>query len=124
MRPARKGRRPVAIGTGTASGPLVRDAEVEWLGSGYGAFDAQGNIWCTGPGGIWVVAPDGSHLATLELPRVPVTNFCFGGPDLRTIFFTTFTELGRVRVAVPGLDPGRPVTPAAGPAWTAEGRVG
>lgn len=86
-------------------------------------LDAQGNIWCTGPGGIWVVAPDGSHLATLELPKVPVTNFCFGGPDLRTIFFTTFTELGRVRVAVPGLDPGRPVTPVAGPTWTAEGRV-
>lgn len=86
-------------------------------------LDARGNIWCTGPGGIWVVAPDGTHLATLELPRVPVTNFCFGGPDLQTIFFTTFTELGRIRVPVPGLDPDREIQQVAGPGWTAEGRT-
>jgi gluconolactonase len=86
-------------------------------------LDALGNIWCTGPGGIWVLAPDGTHLATLELPRVPVTNFCFGGPDLKTIFFTTFTELGRVRVGVPGLDPDREIEAVTGPGWTAEGRT-
>ncbi|MEU7811984.1 SMP-30/gluconolactonase/LRE family protein [Pseudonocardia sp. NPDC049154] len=86
-------------------------------------LDAVGNVWCTGPGGIWVVAPDGRHLATLELPRVPVTNFCFGGPDLRTIFFTTFTELGRIRVGVPGLDPDRKIEQVTGPGWTAEGRT-
>ncbi|WP_181779341.1 SMP-30/gluconolactonase/LRE family protein [Pseudonocardia pini] len=86
-------------------------------------LDARGNIWCTGPGGIWAIAPDGTHLATLELPRVPVTNFCFGGPDLRTIFFTTFTELGRIRVGVPGLDPDRTIEQVSGPGWTAEGRT-
>lgn len=85
-------------------------------------LDADGNIWCTGPGGIWVVAPDGGHLATLEVPRAPVTNFCFGGPDLRTIYFTTFSELGRIRVGVPGLDPDRPIVLAEGPGWTADGR--
>lgn len=87
-------------------------------------LDALGNIWCTGPGGIWVVAPDGTHLATLGLPRVPVTNFCFGGPDLRTVFFTTFTELGRVRVGVPGLDPSREIDQTEGPGWTVDGRTG
>lgn len=87
-------------------------------------LDARGNIWCTGPGGIWVIAPDGTRLATLELPRVPVTNFCFGGPDLRTIFFTTFTEVGRIRVGVPGLDPDREIEQVSGPGWTAEGRTG
>jgi gluconolactonase len=87
-------------------------------------LDALGNIWCTGPGGIWVISPAGAHLATLELPKVPVTNFCFGGPDLRTIFFTTFTALGRVQVAVQGLDPDRTVAHADAAAWTAEGRTG
>jgi gluconolactonase len=86
-------------------------------------LDALGNVWCTGPGGIWAIAPDGTHLATLELPRVPVTNFCFGGPDLKTIFFTTFTEVGRIRVAVPGLDPDREIVAADGPGWTADGRT-
>ncbi len=84
--------------------------------------DAEGHVWCTGPGGIWAIAADGTHLATLELPRGPVTNFCFGGPDLRTIYFTTFTELGRIRVGVPGLDPDRDVYPAEGPGWTVDGR--
>jgi gluconolactonase len=87
-------------------------------------LDALGNIWCTGPGGIWAVSPSGEHLATLKLPKVPVTNFCFGGPDLRTIFFTTFTEVGRVQVAVPGLDPNRTIAHADAPAWTADGRTG
>jgi gluconolactonase len=86
-------------------------------------LDALGNVWCTGPGGIWAIAPDSTHLATLELPRIPVTNFCFGGPDLKTIFFTTVTELGRVRVGVPGLDPDREIEQVAGPGWTAEGRT-
>lgn len=86
-------------------------------------LDELGNVWCTGPGGIWVIASDGTHLTTLELPRVPVTNFCFGGPDLRTIFFTTFTELGRIRVGVAGLDPDREIEQAGGPGWTAEGRT-
>ncbi|MBW0101872.1 SMP-30/gluconolactonase/LRE family protein [Pseudonocardia sp. KRD291] len=85
-------------------------------------LDALGNIWCTGPGGIWVIAPDGTHLATLELPRVPVTNFCFGGSDLTTIFFTTFTEVGRIRVGVPGLHPDREIEQLDGPGWTADGR--
>jgi gluconolactonase len=85
-------------------------------------LDVDGNIWCTGPGGIWAVAPDGTHLTTLEVPRAPVTNFCFGGPDLRTIYFTTFTELGRVRVGTPGLDPDREIVLAEGAGWTADGR--
>ena len=85
-------------------------------------LDADGRIWCTGPGGIWVIEPDGAHLTTLELPRIPVTNFCFGGPDLRTIYFTTFTEVGRVPVGVAGLDPNREIVLADGAGWTIEGR--
>ena len=27
-------------------------------------LDAAGNLWCTGPGGVWVVSPDGEHLGT------------------------------------------------------------
>ncbi|GAA1851034.1 SMP-30/gluconolactonase/LRE family protein [Pseudonocardia ailaonensis] len=85
-------------------------------------LDAAGNIWCTGPDGIWVVAPDGAHLATLDLGGRLATNLCFGGPDLRTLFVTTFTEVGRIRVGIPGLDPDREVTAPDGPVWTAGGK--
>jgi gluconolactonase len=87
-------------------------------------LDEHGNVWCTGPGGIWAISAEGEHLTTVELPvdRIPVTNFCFGGADRRTIYFTTFTELGRIDVGVAGIDPARDIAAPAGQAWTAGGR--
>jgi gluconolactonase len=73
--------------------------------------DSEGNIWCTGPGGVWVIGPDGKHLGTLTIPDgKSLTNLCFGGEDLTTLFVTTRTEMGRVRVKVPGL----PLPPVQG----------
>jgi gluconolactonase len=68
-------------------------------------LDCEGNIWCTGPGGVWVIATDGTHLGTIDCDGRRVTNFCFGGPDLTTLFITTFTEFGRLEVGVAGLCP-------------------
>ncbi|MTD52549.1 SMP-30/gluconolactonase/LRE family protein [Amycolatopsis pithecellobii] len=66
--------------------------------------DAAGRLWCTGPGGIWVIDPEsGSHLGTVLVPGHSVTNFTFGGADLKTLFFTTYTDFGRVRLRVPGV---------------------
>ena len=31
--------------------------------------DERGNVWVTGPGGVWVFDPDGEHLGTLEVPE-------------------------------------------------------
>ena len=64
--------------------------------------DVEGNVYCTGPGGVWVFAPDGRHLGTIRPPEIPA-NLAFGGTDRRTLFFTARTSLYATRVNVPGL---------------------
>ena len=63
--------------------------------------DVDGRVYCTGPGGTWVFAPDGVRLGIIRTPEVPA-NLAFGGPDLRTLFFTARTSVYTRRVKVPG----------------------
>jgi gluconolactonase len=68
--------------------------------------DAAGRVYCTGPGGTWVFAPDGTRIGILKTPEVPA-NLCFGGPDMKTMFFTAHTSVYTLRATTPGL-PGHP----------------
>src|SRR5499433_2996264 len=63
--------------------------------------DVQGRIYCTGPGGTWVFAPDGTKLGIIRTPEIPA-NVAFGGPDLRTLFFTARTSIYTLRATTPG----------------------
>jgi gluconolactonase len=63
--------------------------------------DVEGRVYCTGPGGTWVFAPDGTKLGIIRTPEVPA-NLCFGGPDLKTLFFTAKTSVYTLRTKVPG----------------------
>jgi len=63
--------------------------------------DVEGRVYCTGPGGTWVFAPDGTRLGVIRTPEVPA-NLVFGGPDLRTLFFTARTSVYTLRAKVPG----------------------
>ena len=63
--------------------------------------DLEGRVSCTGPGGTWVFAPDGARLGIIRTPEVPA-NLAFGGPDLRTLFFTARTSVYTLRAKVPG----------------------
>ena len=63
--------------------------------------DVEGRVFCTGPGGTWVFAPDGTRLGIIRTPEVPA-NLAFGGPDLRTLFFTARTSIYTLRMKVPG----------------------
>jgi len=65
--------------------------------------DSEGNVWCTGPGGIWIIDSAGRHLGTILAGDKHITNFCFGGDHLTTLFVTGLMEFGRVQVKVPGL---------------------
>ena len=56
----------------------------------------------TGAGGVWVFAPDGTHLGIIRLPEIPA-NLAFGGPDLRTLFLTARTSVYSLQVKTPGL---------------------
>jgi gluconolactonase len=64
--------------------------------------DVEGRVYCTGPGGTWVFAPDGTRLGIIRTPEVPA-NLCFGGPDLQTLLFTAKTSVYTLRTKVPGL---------------------
>ncbi len=64
--------------------------------------DRQGNIYCTGPGGIWVIQPDGKCLGRLVLPELPA-NLAWGGPDWKTAYVTARTSIYRLRLNIPGI---------------------
>jgi gluconolactonase len=63
--------------------------------------DTNDNVYCTGPGGVHVFAPDATCLGVIRLPEV-VANFTWGGDDLKTMLFTASTTLYRAKVATPG----------------------
>ena len=66
--------------------------------------DQKGNVYCTGPGGVWIISPQGKHLGTIRLPEQPA-NLAFGDADGRTIYFTARRSLYRIRVKIPGIRP-------------------
>jgi gluconolactonase len=59
--------------------------------------DAAGNLFVSGPGGVWVLSSSGAHLGTLVLPQLPA-NFAWGGPERRDLYLTARSELYRLRV--------------------------
>jgi len=63
--------------------------------------DVEGRVYCTGPGGTWVFAADGQRLGIIRTPEIPA-NLAFGGPDLKTLFFTARTSIYTLRVTTPG----------------------
>jgi gluconolactonase len=76
------------------------------VGEGAGApdgmkVDSAGNVYCCGPGGIHVFAPDAGCLGVIRVPEY-TANFCWGDDDLKSLFIAASTSIYRIRVAVPG----------------------
>ena len=63
--------------------------------------DAEGRVYCTGSGGVWVFAPDGEHLGIIRVPEIPA-NCAFGGPDFKTMLFTARTSVYSLRMTTAG----------------------
>ncbi len=63
--------------------------------------DAEGNVWCAGPGGIHVFDGTGKALGVVRTPSFPA-NFCFGGEDMRSLFIAAGATFLRLRTAVAG----------------------
>jgi gluconolactonase len=66
--------------------------------------DGQGHVYVSGPGGLWVMAPDGTHLGTIQAPRHP-HNFAWGDADGRTLYLCARGALYRMRLDVVGIRP-------------------
>ena len=62
--------------------------------------DRRGNVFATGPGGVWVIAPDGTHLGTISPTETPAN--VGWGEDGRTLYMTARTGLYRIRLIAEG----------------------
>jgi gluconolactonase len=65
--------------------------------------DVEGNLYCGGSGGLWVLDASGKHLGTVVHGQPATTNLAFGGADWKTLFFTSRNTLGSVDVKIAGL---------------------
>jgi gluconolactonase len=65
--------------------------------------DVEGNVYCGGAGGIWIMDPRGKKLGRVVHGAPATTNVAFGGDDWRTLYFTSRSHLGSVNVKIPGL---------------------
>jgi gluconolactonase len=66
--------------------------------------DERGNLYVSGPGGLWILSPEGKHLGTLKGPEHP-HNLAWGDDDGRTLYLTAQTGLYRIRLNVAGARP-------------------
>jgi len=62
--------------------------------------DALGNIYVTGPTGIWVISPKAELIGIIKVPEV-VGNHDFGGPDWKDLYICATTSLYRIQMKVP-----------------------
>ena len=66
--------------------------------------DRQGNLYGSGPGGLWIFSPEGKHLGVLKLPE-RMANCNWGDADAKTLYITASSGLYRVRLKIPGARP-------------------
>jgi gluconolactonase len=64
------------------------------------AVDPDGNLFASGPGGILVFSPEGTHLGTLNTGEA--TSNCTFGDDGRTLYVTADAYLLRIRLKAKG----------------------
>jgi gluconolactonase len=59
--------------------------------------DARGNLFVSGPGGVWVISAEGRHLGTIRAPELPA-NMAWGDADGKTLYLTARSGLYRIRL--------------------------
>jgi gluconolactonase len=66
--------------------------------------DVEGNLYVSGPGGVWILSPEGKHLGTIAGPEHP-HNFAWGDDDGKTLYLCAQTGLYRIRLNIAGIRP-------------------
>ncbi len=65
--------------------------------------DVEGNVYCGGAGGLWIMDPKGKKLGRIVHGASATTNLAFGGADWKTLYFTSRDHLGAVNVKIAGI---------------------
>lgn len=63
--------------------------------------DRLGNIYVTGPSGIWVFSPNGEKLGVIDVPET-TSNLNWGGDGWQDLFITATSSVYRVRMKIAG----------------------
>ncbi|MCP2727287.1 SMP-30/gluconolactonase/LRE family protein [Limnofasciculus baicalensis] len=85
------------------NGSIFHDMKVKQPGLPDGMkIDVQGNIYCTGGGGVWVFDSEGNHLGTIVTPEIPA-NCAWGDEDWRSLYITAQTSVYQIRVNIAGI---------------------
>ena len=93
----------VAKDGGLTNGRLWAETKGDKPGAPDGMkIDAEGRVYCSGPGGIHVFDPSAALIEILEVPEY-TANFAWGDDDYRSLFVTASTSLYRIRRTTPGL---------------------
>jgi gluconolactonase len=64
--------------------------------------DKKGNIYGSGPGGVWIISPQGKHIGTIKVPE-RVSNVAWGDKNGRTLYITASTSLYRIKLRASGV---------------------
>jgi gluconolactonase len=85
-------------------GALFLDASTDPVEGGPDGLrvDKSGNIYGSGPGGVWIISPEGKHIGTIKVPE-RVSNVAWGDVDGKTLYITASTSLYRIKLMVPGV---------------------
>jgi len=62
--------------------------------------DLRGNLYCAGPGGIWVFSSSGKHLGTIKVSETPSN--CNWGDDGKSLYISATSGLYRIKLAAEG----------------------
>ncbi len=66
--------------------------------------DQRGNLYVSGPGGLWILSSEGKHLGILKGPEHP-HNLAWGDDDGKTLYLAAQTSIYRIRLNIPGIRP-------------------
>jgi gluconolactonase len=67
-------------------------------------IDKAGNLYVSGPGGLWILSPEGKHLGTIIPPKHP-HNFAWGDADGKTLYMCARSGLYRMKLNIEGIRP-------------------
>ena len=66
--------------------------------------DVEGNLYVSGPGGLWILSAEGKDLGTIIGPKHP-HNMAWGDADGKTLYLTAQSGLYRMRLNIAGIRP-------------------